>query len=185
MAEGQEDSSKSTEEIEKEWKEARYFIANGPSATLEFLKEEPKIWLHAYHAQALDGPCNEAEVEAPLQDLAVRKRRDARRLLGAMPSLEAKQKYVAMLTSVLPSWKSWYAENEPQAGRGARDGTGGGGGRGGGRGGRGGSTQGDVVGEVEQQPAGDARSGETDKLLRMFHKRTGLKFPSINVPSRL
>eukprot|EP00898_Chlorokybus_atmophyticus_P004656 jgi/Chlat1/5191/Chrsp33S05169 len=40
----------------RDWRAARYFVEKGPSAQLQFLKEEPRCWLFALHAQATLGP---------------------------------------------------------------------------------------------------------------------------------
>lgn len=104
--------SRPDETVEHDWLAARFFITKGPSATLQFLKEEPRTWLRAYEAQATEGPCTDVnKVDPPVEDLSRRRVREAWRKLGGMDQIQAKEKFVALLTNVLPSWRDWYKEN--------------------------------------------------------------------------
>lgn len=47
----------STRDIEGEWRAASYFLAKGPSATLQYLQKDVRSNLFALKAQALDGDC--------------------------------------------------------------------------------------------------------------------------------
>ncbi|MCO5590701.1 hypothetical protein L7F22_044676 [Adiantum nelumboides] len=51
-------------EEEEEWKAAKLFMAKGPSATLQFLKEERKALLYALDAQAMESPFLSHETSA-------------------------------------------------------------------------------------------------------------------------
>eukprot|EP00271_Cylindrocystis_brebissonii_P012179 TRINITY_DN30342_c0_g1_i1.p1 TRINITY_DN30342_c0_g1~~TRINITY_DN30342_c0_g1_i1.p1 ORF type:complete len:231 (+),score=53.28 TRINITY_DN30342_c0_g1_i1:272-964(+) len=109
---GREDPKYTDEQVESDWRAAMLFLTKGPSATLEFLKEEPRVWLHAYRVQALDGSASPDETGAQIQDSAARKRLEAWQALRGMPQIEAKRRYTNLLSSVLPSWREWYADQK-------------------------------------------------------------------------
>ncbi|KAL2651213.1 hypothetical protein R1flu_019341 [Riccia fluitans] len=95
------------DQIEKEWRAAQFFMAKGPSATLEFLVDDAKAQLFAYRAQALDGPCPDVQNGTLTIDPALRKKQEAWASLGDMSRDTAKRVFVEFLTSVLPEWKEW------------------------------------------------------------------------------
>lgn len=51
------DSKMSTRDIEGEWRAASYFLAKGPSASVQYLQKDVKAQLFALKTQALDGDC--------------------------------------------------------------------------------------------------------------------------------
>ena len=81
------------------------------------------------------------------------------RSLGNMSRVEAKQRYLALLTSVLPSWKDWYAEHgHRHKEQMVRE---------------------EEHGKVEKAGAGEVRGeGEAYRLLKAFKDRTGFTIPS-------
>ena len=48
-------SNMSTRDIEGEWRAASYFLAKGPSASLQYLQQDVRPQLYALKAQVLDG----------------------------------------------------------------------------------------------------------------------------------
>ena len=50
-------SNMSTRDIEGEWRAASYFLAKGPSASLQYLQQDVRSQLFALKAQVLDGDC--------------------------------------------------------------------------------------------------------------------------------
>ncbi|KAH9307336.1 hypothetical protein KI387_035247, partial [Taxus chinensis] len=97
---------------EEEWRTAMLFIGKGPSATLQFLSEEPKSLLYAYKSQALDGPCPNGQDGSLAIDRALRVKQEAWKALGNMPKSQAKREFVGLLTQVLPEWKEWCKDHE-------------------------------------------------------------------------
>eukprot|EP00250_Pteridium_aquilinum_P006405 c16340_g1_i1 orf=91-516(+) len=96
---------------EEEWKAAKLFMAKGPSATLQYLKEEPKALLQALDAQAMEGPLAEqAEAHtSSFLDHALARKQEAWKALGSMSKPQAKRLFVELLSTLLPYWKSWHA----------------------------------------------------------------------------
>lgn len=93
---------------EEEWKAAKLFMAKGPSATLQFLKDEPKALLYALDAQAIEGPLSH---EQALLDPALSRKQEAWKALGSMSKSHAKRKFVELLSTLLPEWKTWHASH--------------------------------------------------------------------------
>ncbi|KAH7414700.1 hypothetical protein KP509_14G006700 [Ceratopteris richardii] len=86
-------------------------MAKGPSATLEFLKEEPRALLYALDAQAMEGPFIAQEAGAyssALLDPALIRKQEAWKSLGSMSKAQAKHMFVQLLSSLLPEWRAWY-----------------------------------------------------------------------------
>ncbi|MCO5583656.1 hypothetical protein L7F22_037569 [Adiantum nelumboides] len=105
-----ENGGAGAKEEEEEWKAAKLFMAKGPSATLQFLKEEPKALLYALDAQAMEGPFLSHETSAQANhvvDPALARRQEAWKALGPMPKTQVKRSFVLLLSSLLPQWKDW------------------------------------------------------------------------------
>lgn len=94
--------------LEDEWRAAKLFIAKGPSATLQYLKDEPKALLYALEAQALDGSIPASSDLSIAVDPVLKRKQEAWRNLNGMPRCEAKRKFVDLLTYLLPEWKEWH-----------------------------------------------------------------------------
>eukprot|EP01018_Ginkgo_biloba_P019699 Gb_34433 [translate_table: standard] len=99
---------KSTHDGDEEWRAAMLFLAKGPSATLQYLKEEPRALLYAYKAQALDGPCPTGQDGSLTIDPSLRAKQEVWKALGDMSKAQAKKEYIDLLTQVLPEWKVWH-----------------------------------------------------------------------------
>ncbi|KAI5069800.1 hypothetical protein GOP47_0016101 [Adiantum capillus-veneris] len=98
-------------EEEEAWRAAKLFMAKGPSATLQFLKDEPKALLYALDAQAMEGPflSHEIAAQAPaLLDPALVRKQEAWKALGSMSKTQAKRAFVQLLSFLLPHWKDWH-----------------------------------------------------------------------------
>lgn len=94
--------------MEDDWRAAKFFLAKGPSATLQYLKDEPKALMFALEAQALDGSAP-TTVDPPMfADPVLRRKQEAWRNLNGMPAREAKKRFVDLLTTLLPEWKEWH-----------------------------------------------------------------------------
>lgn len=101
---------------DEEWKAAKLFMAKGPSATLQYLKDDPKAMLYALDAQAMDGPLSHlatAAASSTLMDPALARKHEAWRALGGMSRSEAKRRFVELLSCLLPDWKAWHATQQP------------------------------------------------------------------------
>ena len=59
---------------EGEWRAASYFLAKGPSATLQFLAEGARAHLFALKTQALDGNCPPGQDGSLATDPSLRRR---------------------------------------------------------------------------------------------------------------
>jgi hypothetical protein len=94
------------DEGEEEWRAAKLFVAKGPSAALQFASDDLKAQLYAFDAQAMDGPAPHQEEGSSL-DPALSRRLQAWRNLGHMTKPEAKKRFLLLLTSILPQWKTW------------------------------------------------------------------------------
>ena len=102
---------------EEEWKAAKLFLAKGPSATLQFARDDVKAMLYALDAQAMDGPApdqqeDQQQMSTTPIDPAMSRRQAAWRSLGDMSKSEAKKRFLLLLSSLLPHWKAW---KPPQA----------------------------------------------------------------------
>lgn len=64
----------SSGDLEGEWRAASYFLAKGPSATLQFLAEGARAHLFALKTQALDGNCPPGQDGSLATDPSLRKR---------------------------------------------------------------------------------------------------------------
>jgi acyl-CoA-binding protein len=93
---------------EQEWRAAKLFLAKGPSAALQFATDDLKSQLYALDAQAMDGPAPaQEEGSSAFLDPALSRRLQAWRNLGDMTKAEAKKRFLLLLTSILPHWKTW------------------------------------------------------------------------------
>ncbi|XP_024400904.1 acyl-CoA-binding domain-containing protein 1 isoform X4 [Physcomitrium patens] len=100
----------STRDIEGEWRAASYFLAKGPSATLQYLQKDVRSNLFALKAQALDGDCPPGQDGSMAMDPSLRIRQEAWNALKGMSREQAKRNFVDLLTEVLPEWKKWSAD---------------------------------------------------------------------------
>ncbi|XP_024400902.1 acyl-CoA-binding domain-containing protein 1 isoform X2 [Physcomitrium patens] len=103
-------SKMSTRDIEGEWRAASYFLAKGPSATLQYLQKDVRSNLFALKAQALDGDCPPGQDGSMAMDPSLRIRQEAWNALKGMSREQAKRNFVDLLTEVLPEWKKWSAD---------------------------------------------------------------------------
>lgn len=101
----------STRDIEKEWRAASYFLAKGPSASVQYLNKDVRAQMFALKAQVLDGDCPPGQDGSMAMDPSLRTRQEAWNALKGMSREEAKRKYVDLLSEVLPEWKNWSAEH--------------------------------------------------------------------------
>lgn len=98
-------------DAEKTWRAACYFLAKGPSATLQFLGDDDRARLYAFQAQALDGPCPPGQDGALAVDPALRRKQEAWRALDEMSRDEAKKNMVDFLSHLLPEWRDWFKKH--------------------------------------------------------------------------
>ncbi|KAG0568213.1 hypothetical protein M758_6G003000 [Ceratodon purpureus] len=108
----------STRDIEGEWRSASYFLAKGPSASLQYLQRDVSVQLFALKAQALDGDCPPGQDGSLAMDPSLRIRQEAWNALSGMSREDAKRRFVDLLSEVLPEWKKWSAEHAPKPGNG-------------------------------------------------------------------
>ena len=90
---------------EEEWKAAKLFLAKGPSATLQFARDDVKAMLYALDAQAMDGPApdqqeDQQQMSTTPIDPAMSRRQAAWRSLGDMSKSEAKKRFLLLLSSL-------------------------------------------------------------------------------------
>lgn len=98
-------------DVEGEWRAASYFLAKGPSATVQYLAEDVRAQLFALKAQVLDGDCPPGQDGSMAMDPSLRIKQEAWNSLSGMSREEAKRRYVDLLSEVLPEWKTWSADH--------------------------------------------------------------------------
>ena len=108
----EEKEKEKEKEMDMEWKAAKLFLAKGPSATLQFARDDVKAMLYALDAQAMDGPAphqqeDEQQMSSTPIDPAMSRRHAAWRSLGDMTKSDAKKRFLLLLSSLLPHWKAW------------------------------------------------------------------------------
>lgn len=64
----------STRDIEKEWRAASYFLAKGPSASVQYLNKDVRAQMFALKAQVLDGDCPPGQDGSMAMDPSLRTR---------------------------------------------------------------------------------------------------------------
>lgn len=64
----------STRDIEKEWRAVSYFLAKGPSASVQYLNKDVRAQMFALKAQVLDGDCPPGQDGSLAMDPALRTR---------------------------------------------------------------------------------------------------------------
>eukprot|EP00475_Leptophrys_vorax_P008138 TRINITY_DN15222_c0_g1_i1.p1 TRINITY_DN15222_c0_g1~~TRINITY_DN15222_c0_g1_i1.p1 ORF type:complete len:171 (-),score=17.70 TRINITY_DN15222_c0_g1_i1:83-532(-) len=139
--------------LDRKWKAALKFVRKGPSASLQFVADNVRAELYALEAQAIQGPCTEANaLPTPMEDQPRRLRREAWIALGDLSTSEAKKQFVDLITKIIPDWEDWEGLQDVPFAENAQPGDG-------------------MEGEAE---------GLAQKLLRAFQAKMNVSLPSVN-----